>query len=661
MDIANTEIMKNRFAAMIEEAAVLAYRTAQTTFMKQTQDYSVGLSHANGETFANPVLNAGTLGGGKSIIGIIKHYPDFAPGDVVITNDPFRTDGVITHQMDIHVAQPLFFQGELIAFAWAFVHATDIGGAVPTSISPELHECFQEGFRIRPTKLKRAGVLNQDVANFVKDNSRMGEEVWGDLEAMMAAMRLLEQRMNALCERVGPGAVRQGIDDVLDYAEAKARSVISGLLDGEYEFSDYLEASATGQAIHIRCRLRIKGDEAEIDYAGSDPQVKAAFNFSAGERTHQFLCLGLANYIHSVEPSAPVNHGIMRPMRAVAPSGTIMNAEFPAAMGNRWVTAMRCYDALIGCVNQAIPAGAVTACGAGQAGIISVAWQDARSARTRVASVEPFSGGSGARVRADGVDASDTLLGFLKNTPVEHVEAEAPILVRQHALVPSSFGHGKYRGGAAVRIELECLSEEAAIVVRGMDRLTFQPWGVQGGYPGRGGKSSLIQSGEETSLGAIGVVPVQRGDVLRIVSPAGGGFGMPSTRVPALVLDDVLNGMLDETEAREIYGVVISDGVLDTAATEQRRADIAIEEAGAQQVTHGQGRLDYEAKWPVESSVAFANAILGSPPGLRAPLEREARDALRATQLPISAVLVNDTVTSLIRRMRGSDISAEAS
>ena len=413
MDLARAEIMKNRFSAMAEEAATVAYRTAHTTFVKQTQDFQVALARPGGEFFAYPMLTGVTSGGGQTIAGLIGHFDRFAPGDVVISNDPFRTGGLVTHMMDIHLARPVFYQDELICFAWSFVHASDIGGAVPGSISPELYESFQEGLRLRPTRLMRAGELNQDVVNILQDNSRIGEEVWGDLEAMMAAMRLLERRAVALCERVGVAAFRQGIDDVMDYSEAKARSVIAGLRDGEYSFSDYVEGGDEGEVVHIHCRLRIAGDEAEIDYAGSDPQVHAALNFTARGRSHPFLCLGLTNYIQTMEPSIPVNGGMMRPIRAHAPSGTVMNADFPAAMGNRWVAAMRTYDALVGCLNQAIPQG-ITACGAGQAGIISVSWQDAASARTRVAVVEPFSGGSGGRVRADGVDANDTMIGYLK-------------------------------------------------------------------------------------------------------------------------------------------------------------------------------------------------------------------------------------------------------
>ncbi|MCK1524996.1 hydantoinase B/oxoprolinase family protein [Bradyrhizobium sp. 17] len=648
MDIARTEIMKNRFAAMTEEAATVAFRTAHTTFIKQTQDFSVALASPSGESFAMPLYTGSATGTERTLAPFLQHYSDIAPGDLLITNDPFHSGGLVTHQMDIYLALPLFYGKDLVAFAWCFIHCTDIGGAVPGSVSPDLHECHQEGFRIRPTKLIRGGVMNDDLRNFLQDNSRIGDALWGDLEAMMAGLRVLELRMNDLCERVGVVALRQGINDVMDYAEAKARSVIAKLRDGEYEFSDYLEGSGTKDPVHIHCRLRIAGDEAEIDYTGSDPQVQAASNFiTGGMRAHSSLCLGLTNYIYSIEPSTPVNSGVLRPMRSHAPSGTVMNAEYPAAMGNRWMTVMRCYDALMGCLNQAVDGG-IIASGAGQAGNIAVSWQE-HSGRTRVEVVEPFSGGSGGRYRADGVDATDTLVNYLKSSPVEYVEAETPLVIRQHALVPSSFGHGRYRGGASVCIEVECQAAQAKIMVRGLDRFRFQPWGVQGGHPGRSGETWLLRGGEKTTFGRGGVLSMQRGDRILMVSPSGGGFGDPTTRPAALVVEDVTNGLLDEAEAAEVYGVIVKSGILDTPATTRRREKMAATHTSVPTVTHGHGRGEYEEVWPTEASVAFANAVLRAPAGLRTAVQCDARAALAARRAPLSASVVSDTVADLVR------------
>lgn len=617
MDPIQTEIMKNRFTAIAEEAATVAYRTAHTTFVKQTQDFQVAIANRDGFFFAFPVMTGVTSGSGQTIAGLTAHFPleELEPGDVLISNDPFSTGGLVTHMMDIHLARPIFVDGRLACFAWSFVHASDIGGAVPGSISPDLHECFQEGLRLRPTKLVRAGQLNRDVANILRDNSRIGDAVWGDLEALMAAMRLLDRRINELCARIGPDAFERGVADVMSYTEMRARRVIASLRDGIYHFSDYIEGDQSGAAVHIRCQLTIEGDEARIDYSGSSPQLMAAFNFTTGSRTHPFLCLGLINYIQTMEPGIAINGGIIRPITAYAPSGTVLNAEFPAAMGNRFVAVMRTYDTLIGCLNQAIPGG-IAACGAGQAGIISCAWIDPATGRNRVAVVEPFSGGSGGRVRADGVDANDTMIGYLKSTPIEHVEVETPLVVRRHELVPGSFGHGRHRGGASIAIALECRAPEVAITVRGLDRFRFRPWGVFGGEPGRNSAVTLNPGRDDIAIGRVKLQKLLEGDVLDLVSSSGAGFGPPVLRVPALVLRDVRDGMLDEATAEAVYAVVIRGGRVDEEATDRLRSSRAPADT-SYAVHYDQGRLDHERGWPPAVAATFAMALLTVPPGLR--------------------------------------------
>jgi N-methylhydantoinase B len=642
VDVVLTEIMKNRFTAIAEEAATVGYRTAHTTFVKQTQDFQVALARPSGEFFAYPTMTGVTSGSGQSIQAFTDAFgDDLEPGDVLISNDPFRTGGLVTHTMDIHLARPVFFEGRLIAFAWSFVHASDIGGAVPGSISPDLHEIYQEGIRIRPTKLVRAGRLNADVANLLRDNSRIGDAVWGDLTAMMAAMRLLERRAVELCAKVGLAAFERGIEDVLAYAERKARDVIGRLKDGTYTFVDYVEGRDANDAIHIHCRLTIEGETARIDYSGSSPQVHAAFNFATGSRSHPFLCLGLTNYIQTVEPSIPINGGILRPIHAFAPLGTVMNADMPAAMGNRWVSVMRVYDALIGCLNQAIPDG-IAACGSGQAGIIAASWTDPASGRGRVAVVEPFSGGSGGRVRADGVDATDTMIGYLKSTPIEHVEIETPLIVRRHALVPDRIGHGRYRGGAAVRIDLECRAPEATLTVRGLDRFRFQPWGAFGGRPGHAGRAVLASGGDETDLGRIRVLSLRQGDVLSMTSPSGGGFGDPWLRSPALVERDVLDGMITAEVAREVYGVVLEGSRIDRPATERLRATRATVPAGWS-VAHGPERARYEATWPPEASIALAEAAMAMHAGVRRQVLDWTRARLQEAGIPVSPEVARET------------------
>ncbi|WP_075293010.1 hydantoinase B/oxoprolinase family protein [Pararhizobium arenae] len=627
MDPILTEIMKNRFTAMAEEASTVAYRTAHTTFVKQTQDFQVALATLDGEFFAYPTMTGVTNGSGDSISGMVKAIDEkILPGDVIVSNDPFNTGGLATHIMDVHLVQPIYHQGELVCYAWSFVHASDVGGAVPGSISPDLSEVYQEGLRLRPAKLVREGVLNRDIVGIIKDNSRIGEAVWGDLEALMSAMRLLSNRVNELCEKMGVAAFREGVAGVLSYSERKAREIIGQLKDGTYTFADYIEGAEGSEPILLHCSLTIDGDEAEIDYSGSSPQVRSALNFYSGERSHPFLCLGLTNYIYTMAPTMPVNGGSIRPIRARAPLGSVMNAEFPASSGNRWVSVMRIYDTLIGCLNQAIEGG-IAACGAGQGGIISASWIDAATGRSRVSVVEPFSGGSGARVRGDGVDANDTMIGYLKSTPVEYVEVEVPLVVHRYELVSDVAGHGKYRGGAAIRIEIEARVPELKIAVRGLDRFRFQPWGVYGGHPGSNSAGEVIRAdGRREVIGMVKVLTLFAGDRLLMTSSAGGGFGPAETRDPDLVLRDVLDGFISAETAREIYGVEI-DGDRIAADKNLSRGGEGSEFADTA-IAIGPAREAFEALWPVEASVEYSKAILALPFGLRGIVGSRARAEL---------------------------------
>lgn len=651
MDPVRTEIMKNRLTSIVEEAATLAYRTAHTTFVKQTQDFRVALATLDGEFFACPVQNGVTSGVGHSIRPTIDTIgiDALVPGDVIITNDPFGSDGLCTHTMDIHLIRPIFRKRKLICFAWSFIHASDIGGAVPGSISPTNTEVYQEGIRLRPVKLYRAGKLNDELVAILQDNSRIGEEIWGDLQAMLSAMRLLDRRVNELCDRVGLAEFQAGIADVMDFAELKSRSVIKRLKDGVYRFSDYLEGHEQGTFVYLQARLTVRGDEAEVDFTGSDPQVQAALNFVTSGGSHPFLSLALTNYIQTVEPEIPMNGGLQRPIRTHAPLGTVMNAAFPAAMGNRWVAVMRTYDVVIGCLAQAIPDG-LTACGAGQAGIIAASWTDPATARRRVNVVEPFCGGSGGRRVKDGVDATDTMIGYLKSTPIEAVEVDTPLVVRRHSLEPDSFGHGKFRGGASVCIELESRAVELIITVRGLDRFRFQPWGAMGGSAGRNGHTILNPGKKQAEqLGKIKVLTMQQGDLLRMVSPSGGGFGDPLDRDPSLVLRDVLDGLLSSDAARAIYGVVIAGHDVDAQATAVERARrSATRNDTPRSFAFGPAREALEAIWPNESCATLARAILASPAGLRPYLMASARDRLAAANRQVTPAQVETVIRELL-------------
>ena len=640
MDPVRTEVMRNRFAAIAEEASNVAYRTAYTTFVKQTQDYQVALANVAGEFFAYPVRSGVTATVCQNVRGLVDEIglETLVPGDIIITNDPFSGDALCTHTMDIHLLRPVFRDGAIIAFAWAFIHASDIGGSVAGSIAPTNHEVFQEGVRMRPNLLYRAGVLNEQLWHFFADNSRIPDLIWGDLQAMLSGLALLDRRTQELCDRFGTAEFLDSIGDVIALSEIKARHAIARLTPGVYAFSDYLETYGNDGHIFMHARMTVTGETLAIDFSGSDPQVRQAINFPTSVQAHPFLCMPVVNYIQTVEPTVPMTAGIIRPISTYAPRGTFMNAIFPAAMGNRWVAVMRVYDTVLGCLNQAIPGG-LAAAGAGQAGIISVASVDERTGRRHVSVVEPFIGGSGGRSRADGIDGIDQPVAFLRSAPVEVVETETQLLVRSFRYEPDSAAPGLHRGGYGMRIELENRGLPATVTVRGLDRFRFQPWGVAGGGCGRSAEAVLNPDAPGMrNIGKIDVLELQRGDVLRMITPSGGGFGDPFQRDPGLVLAEVIDGLLSPAQAISQYGVVIAGGSIDTAATAALRAR---PRPAMPAFSLGPIRLALEETWPNAASVALANAALRAPDGIRTFALAAIRAEIGAPDGEISVAVVD--------------------
>ncbi|MDQ7774990.1 MAG: hydantoinase B/oxoprolinase family protein [Paracoccus aminovorans] len=573
MDAVRTAIMANRFNGIVEEASAAVYRTAHTTFVKLVQDYQCALATAEGDMFAYPMMSGVNVFIGSPIRPTLDKVgrENLKPGDVIITNDPFATDGLVTHLMDVTLLYPIFRDDELIAVGWSFVHASDIGGAVPGSISPALTEVFQEGVRVRPTKLYEAGVLNQTVKAIFEDNSRIPTELWGDIEAMISGLKSMDRRVNELCDRYGTAEVRQGMQDVIAYAETKARGAISTIPNGVYSFSDYLEGIQPGQLAFFSVTLTVSDGEVQVDFTGTDPQLAAAYNLVTGASTHPYVVQCLITFILTVDPLTPRNSGILRAIKAHAPRGTVLNAVFPASGGSRAASATRAYDIIMGCLNQALPDG-LAASGAGMAGVIVVTAPDPRTGRDRVNVINTIHGGGGGRRGHDGVDGTEVRYSQ-RAVPVEVIEVETPIIMRAIRSVPDSRRAGCHVSGAALQMEMENTASRAVMTVRNMNRFVFAPWGVKGGEQGSLGET-LVNPGtaREASIGKISVLEMERGDVVRITSPAGGGFGDPLQRDIAALAVEIEEGMLSKDRAAEVFGIVFAaDGSIDAQATATAR------------------------------------------------------------------------------------------
>lgn len=574
------EILTNRFQAVVDEMAQVLFRTAHTVFVKETQDYGTVLVSPGGEVFAAPRRYGVLMMIGMPMADAIAAIgTDIHEGDVFITNDPEATKGMVTHLSDVFLWKPVFHEGKLVCFAWTFIHMSDVGGRVPGSIAPSSTEIYQEGIRVPPRHLYRRGVLDQSFLDLFLTNTRTPDQNWGDMKACLAALATAERRVHELIRQYGVDDIRSGIPAVLDYAETQARRIIRHVPEGTYRFSDFIEADMVGLGlVRINLALTIRDGELFMDFTGTAPQVRAALNLpSYGRDGHWMLITALCNWLCTLEPSIAYNAGLVRPFKVKIPKGTIINPAPGAAYGARYSTSHKVCDVAIGALAQAVP-NELPATDSGQGSILLVSVPNFATGGHKVSVIQPIVGGSGARPAEDGVDGTMVLLNFLKNVPTEVLEREMPeIVIRHYGLRPDSGGPGKYRGGTGIIIEFETRMPYTTVTSRSMERYIFPPPGRMGGSPGTTGYT-LLNPGRaaERDIGKIDVLHLEPGDVLRIGTQGGGGFGDPLERPAEIVAEDVRNGFVSAASARRDYGVVLAaDGGVDEAATPDARAAIA--------------------------------------------------------------------------------------
>lgn len=616
------ELLRNYVQGAVEEMAYVVERTAYTTFVKETADFTTGLLTPAGEFAAYPVDL-----GVASFVGInyartLEAAGPLGEGDIVLTNDPYTTQAAATHLPDLHLLKPVFWQGRLVGYAYAFLHCSDIGGMVPASITPRAAEIFQEGLRLPPKKLFQGGAPNRDLLEVILANCRIPEQNWGDLKALVAGVNTGERRLHQLVRKFGLDTVEKGMEDLIDYAARKVRAVIRRMPPGRYEFSDYIEDDvATDIPIRLRVAVTVGDGELHLDFTGSDTQVGSALNVPTGGQVHPFMAVALINYFITRDPTIPLNAGVLRPLRMTLPPGSVVNPQFPAACGVRYATVIRIYDAVLGALARAVPEHVPAASG-GQGCMVALSLPDPEVGRRHVTVIEPMIGGGGARPGQDGINGCDASLGFLKTTPAESLEAEVPIVVRRFHLIPDSAGPGRFRGGFAVRLDFQVFQPEGLVTARGMERLRFQPWGLAGGRAGAPGQVVLNPGTErERVLPKIDVLALEPGDVLSIRTPGGGGYGDPCQRPAEQVRADVLAGLVSPEAAREAYGVVMHGDEVDEAATEAlRRARLA---AGPRTgFDFGPVRLEHERVWTPELYEAFIGLLMSLPTPYRPYVRR---------------------------------------
>lgn len=561
------ELFRNAISAIGDEMVLTIYRTAYSGVLKNIMDYSAAICDSEGRLVAQGLSLPGHLCSiPEALRAVLRTFgDDIHPGDIFINNDPY--DGGM-HLPDIFVFRPLFADGRVIAYAATICHHTDVGGRVPGSNASDSTEIYAEGLRIPPLKLHERGQPNRTLLRMIERNVRLPGRVFGDLRSQLAACEIASRGMADLVARYGAEDVRALMVAMMDYSERLTRHCLRELPDGEATFTDWIDDDQidVGVPIPLVCTIRKHGDTMEVDWTGSAPQVKGAIN-----NTWSYTAAMSFTAVKSVlSINMPNNDGVFRPIRVIAPEGTITNGKLPAACAARGLTGFRGTDCAFGALAKLYPDRVFAASDGGNTGLTIGGYDK---------DLNPFiyvdfiSGAWGGRPWADGLDGNTCMFANMASFSVEVIEAENPLEVLDYEFVPDTGGAGKFRGGMSQRKTWRMLADEGILQVRA-DRQTHRPYGLQGGGPGAFGVNMLDPGlPTEQKLHAKLTMTLRKGQIFRHDLPGAGGWGDALERDLDLVARDLRDGLVTIAAAERDYGVVARGDppVIDAAATEVLR------------------------------------------------------------------------------------------
>ncbi|MBI5445295.1 MAG: hydantoinase B/oxoprolinase family protein [Deltaproteobacteria bacterium] len=568
-------VLANRFDAICAEMGETMLLTSRSPIFSEARDFATALFDARGRMVAEvpyiPVLS-GALP--PTLTAIREHFgDDVHPGDVILTNDPYW--GGNNHKPDFTMARPVFLGGRLAFWTVAKGHHADVGGTGCCGYNPEATTIWEEGIRIPPVKLYEKGVRNASVWSLICKNVRMEFLVDGDLHCQVGASAVGERAVLRLVERYGLSTVEQAVDEILDASEAHMRRELARIPRGEYAAERFMDHDGFDRErlVRVRVTARVGEDGITFDFTGSDPQVKGSINSTAAN-TFSSSCLALFT---TLDPEIRKNDGALRPVRVIAPPGTVVNCLEPAPCAACTIcTTAAITEAIWLALSQAVPE------------LVQAAWarwsapatmgQNPRTGRPFGEIHFMAKGGAGATLGYDGWDHLGVVScsGGLRAPDPELHEMTCPYTVLQYEYLPDSAGPGRWRGGlgTAYRWRVDADRVLSNNFGDGL-RPETAPFGIAGG---KGAKPSrLVVRRADGSLDDPDVhryVTLNRGDVYEIFETGGGGYGDPFERPPAGVLEDVLDGVVSLQSAREDYGVVLDPETLelDQAATEAVRS-----------------------------------------------------------------------------------------
>lgn len=550
LDPVTLSILWNRLLSITEEMGSTLRRTAFSEAVREGDDFSTGLFDHRGRLIAQGNFTPGHTGAMPSMVSsVLKVFPPetLKPGDAMMSNDSFLGSG---HFPDIFLVTPVFRDQGIVGYMVNIAHHIDVGGAAPGSQEVAgVTSAVQEGLRILPVKVIREGVFDEDILRIITGNVRVPEKLLGDLKAQRNANFVGAQRYLKLYDDYGTEVLEATMEEILDRSEQRMRERIAALPDGVYSFEDWLDDSGPGSGpIRVHVELRIEGDRMILDFSGSSDQVNAGINsyINYTRAYSSFAVKVLADAL------LPQNAGAARPIEVSARPGSFFNPAYPAPSGGRAAVQIRIFEVVNGALAQVLPKKAMGA--HAHWSNPNISGIDDRTGR-QFLQYDLIFGGLGALSYKDGCEAMSPVMNC-SNIPVEILESKNPILFHCLEFIPDSGGAGQYRGGCALRKDVEILNSHALVTLLG-DRHRFQPYGVFGGKRGSLAQTILKHGNEESALSSKETRRLEQGDILSFRLSGAGGYGDPSGRDRRLIEEDIADGFITPEGAERDYGVKI--------------------------------------------------------------------------------------------------------
>ena len=554
-DPARFEVVKNALYSAAEEMKIVLAKTAYSPLLKVAGDYSCGIFDTAGNMVAQgPDLPIHLGSMPDAVRAIVRAFPDAAPGDVFIHNDPY--DGG-SHLPDVNVVAPAFHEGRLLGFGCVRAHWPDIGSATPGSYGA-VTEIYGEGLRLPPIRLYRDGKPDPAIEAIIFANVRTPTERLGDLRAQVAANWRAALRLSELAAKYGTDTLLEIMQEVLDYSEAMMRKALLALPDGEAAFTDIFDGDGVfgvgethDETFQVKLRITKRGDSIVADFTGSDPAVAGPMNAPLTVTASGVYCA--LKMIADPKSLIPPNSGCWRAVTVTAPPGSVVNAQHPSPVvyANHEMS-HRVADMVMAAM-FAITPHTVMAGSQGTSAVITFGGVDYRTG-DRFVSYESVKGGFGARPTKDGINAVASTVSNMSNTPVEIIEMSFPLRIEEYSVIPDSGGAGTYRGGLGVRRVWRVLERQSHASVC-CERTVTPPFGLQGGLAGAPAVIELIAPRSNArKLTSKGGFLAPAGSLVVMEAPGSGGYGPPAERDPAALAEDLLDGYVTAAAARRDYG-----------------------------------------------------------------------------------------------------------